>query len=614
MTLRLDRIQVGLLGGLALASPLQGYSYVPYLDVSFSALLLLTMVLVWVMRWRTSPVRTPWEYWWPVLGVLIGSMWGGSFVDVLAPAVAFVVTVQLVRSRERAEFLMWLTTCALGVLALCNVISHQAEWLPTAHSLYSQATFVGAYSVSHGVFLLILGLFWGGYLAVFSTLGTGLKTASFFVAFFSFGTLGGKLFLLRGHVFDGDGSLLAAESAFVLVTGGLLIWLVCRILAKLWVTRDDGQALALVLGGTLAAGVIYWASFPGSFAVYSGLVLGIAAGYALPDRDLTRSAPVDDPSGATTPFPFVSAVLVCGLIVVNAQQAYPHNERDSRNVEVALEQDSDAGDFDRLHRRASNMALVYPDQRAGLYGWMAHASIELGLHERASKEIAMAGDVIAETADRSAMERLDVAVIELRDAVSQSERANLSFAYERALVGMGEPGSALAVLKMKVDSGLANLPDGWSASTKAFVYAALLGDLALESEIAGWDSLEPRVDDTLWEGITVAEGLDAPLFWMVDRWPDRCVLYAVLGDRNDLSERILRSEWVEAKPVLIAGDALSVEADADPERAGWYSIVTPAGSIGSFRIDEGRLVRTSLGETGLEALPYGPVIRLHRVE
>ena len=47
--------------GMVLASPLQVFGYVPYLDVSFGGVLLACALLLWIWHWRKLPLRTPLE-------------------------------------------------------------------------------------------------------------------------------------------------------------------------------------------------------------------------------------------------------------------------------------------------------------------------------------------------------------------------------------------------------------------------------------------------------------------------------------------------------------------------------------------------------------------------
>ncbi|MFP6582425.1 MAG: hypothetical protein VCD00_07685 [Candidatus Hydrogenedentota bacterium] len=519
-----------LFAGMVLTCPLQAYAYVPYLDVSFGAVLLSGILLLWIWQWRRLPIRTPLEYWWPMLAAGVAVIWSRGEWNVVAPLIAFIVAVQYVRGRSQLEHLMLLVVICAGATAALNYYASRFDMEATSYALTGDVTFVGSYLVSDGFFLLALGIIWGVYITLGSTLAPELRTASFFSVFLCLGVLGGKFFLLRNSTYDWSGSLVETSSFLLMIAVALTLLLVARITAKLWVTPKQSIALPAVLTCSLIGGFVYWCLVPGALDVYHGVLLGLVAGYALPDGD----------ASSEESFPTVPALVCAGLIVANMLAAFPDNERDGRNIDYVAQSDWNHNRFDAVHERAVRLVEVYPRREASIYEWMARASIKLNALDRASKELALAGRSISEMETDPVLEkRLDLTLSKLRVAVTALSTPEETFAYERALVGLGERGSALVLLRMKVESGLVNLPESWSREVRAFVYAALLGDMEYEKEIAQWDVLDRRVGDGLWIGMQIVskaeEDSDGSMATMLDRWPDGTWVYRVTRE----------ARWVE---------------------------------------------------------------------
>lgn len=598
-----------LLCGFALAWPLHVYKYVPYIDGTLTGILMSLLFLNWVLRFRTVPLRIPFEYWWPMLGAFVLTLLDGGDETYIMVALTFIATSQFTRSAAWTEHIMWATTATIGLLSILNAFANSLGLMPTAYALESGITMTGPYSVSEGIYILMLGIVWGVYFTFFSGISNAQRSVSFFSTFLCIAVLGGKLFLLRGNTYDWFESSLVAASPLTIVAILLLIWLCMRIVAKLVVTRESSSNLAPIFVVTIAGTLLYWSLFPTELRLYHAFLLGLAAGYALPDR--LKVVEIFWPKSICASL-FVLAAL--NIVIV-----FPMHEQDGRNLAEAAAADYKDADYARLHQRMSCLATIYPEQTDRIFLWKARASIRQGNLDKASKEFefALRFWIVHGRPDELKAE-IDLVLLEMRDAVALLPDDEISLAVERALVALGESDSALSLLKLKLEAGETMLPTELSADEKAYLFSAILGNLDLYDELRAWPVLRENHKDPLWQkvvGQTIPESLEpGSLVYYIDRRPDEVRFYGTIGGNFAQASIPFHQSWQKRFAPDSAEEAMSITVQRSSEGAEQFSIGTASGELQApvqFLVSEGKIRDILIYESSIDAIPFTPFLYYH---
>lgn len=609
MTNTLPKWTSYLLFGFAFAWPLHVYKYIPYLDGTLTGILISLLFVNWILRFRTIPVRLPFEYWWPLLGAFIFTLLAGGDETYIMVALTFIVTTQFTRNAYWTEHVMWATSVTIGLLAVLNACAHSLGLMPTAYALESGVTMTGPYSVSEGIYILMLGGVWGFYFTFFSGISNARRSVAFFLAFVCIAVLGGKLFLLRGNTYDWSESSLGGASPLALGAILLLLWLCMRILAKLVVTREPGSNLTTIFVITIAGTLLYWSLFPTELRLYHAFLLGLGAGYALPDR--LEVVEIVWPKS-------ICAALI-GLFVLNVSVVFPMHEQDGRNISEAATRDYARANYGRLQQRMSCLATIYPKQTDRIFLWKARASIRQGNLDKASKEFGHAVRFWnAEERRDDVKADVDLVWREMRDAAALLPEEEVSLAFERALVSLGESDSALSLLKLKLEAGEVMLPTELSATEKAFLFSAILGDLSLYDELKRWPLLEVDHKDPLWQQVieqTAPESLEpGSLVYYIDRQPDEVRFYGTIGGRFAQASVSVPGRWEKRSASDPAEDAMTITVRRSQEGEQQFSMGTALGDVPAlvrFVVSEGEIREIKFDETRIEEIPFAPVVYYH---
>lgn len=609
MTQPLPKWAPSLLIGFALAWPLQVYKYIPYLDASVTGIVVCIMAVLWFGYRNLIKIRVPVEYWWPLAGAIGFSMLSGDAKLYIMTALTFIIAVQFTRNAQWTESILLASTLSIGIIAAVNTASHTLGLLPTAYALESGVTMTGPYSVSEGFYILALGVLWGAYLTLFSSQSPEKRAITFFVTILILGALAGKVFLLRNNAYEWSASILPTSSILSLIAIIFLVWLCVRIIAKLVVTREENSKLALLLIIAICATLLYWFIFPREVRLYQAWLLGLAAGYALPDR-------IETPDFA---WPKTVCAGLFALTALNIFHPFPIHEQDSRNIEHAAELDYANEDYPRLHQRMNSLATIYPEQLDQLYLWKARASIQQDDLDKASKEFGLAVEFwIEHGKNEDVKPQVDLVLLEMRDASSRLPEGEVSIAYERALVSMGQSESALLLLKLKLDNGDIMLPLELTAREKAFLYSALLGDTTLSTELSTWKILDTPHKDPLWNIVleqTRPELLEpGSLVYYIDRQPNEVIFYSSIGGQLKQTSKLLPRTWQKSSAPPQDQRPASISTRRDDENTDIIRMGAPTQDDIypiEFKIQKTSVGRVDFNLAQLNTIPYAPSIYYH---
>ena len=598
-----------LLCGIAFAWPLHVYNYVPYLDGTATGILITALIVMWALKIRRNPVRIPIEFWAPLFGIVVFAILARHDFSYILAGMTFVATTQFVRNALWTENVMWCSALTIGLLALLNAASHTLGLLPTSYSLESGLTMMGSYTVSEGIYMLMLGMLWGFYIAFFSKLPNAQRSSAIFIGFICLAVLAGKLFVLRGNSYDWSHSFISIELSYINTAVLLLIWLATRITAKLMVTREEGTNLNLVLVLTIALTLGFWCLFPPEIRLYHAFIFGIAAGYALPDR--VQSAEVVRPN------------LVCiGLVFLlgmNVFIAFPLHEQDNRNITVAATNDFEQEDYGLLQQRMSCLATIYPNQQSRVFLWKARTSIRQGNLDKASKEFEYAvGRWAANGKDDTLQAHIELVLLEMRDNAARLPEDTVSFAYERALTAIGENESALLLLKLKLEEGTGLLPSEFSVDAKAYIYGALLGDVSLYDEMRHWDILNETGRSTSWNRILEQSKPElvkpGSMLYFIDRTPNEITFYSAIDSSFKQDSTHVPPIWRKTPEQVSAESHLSVRVTRNDDGADEFAIVSPVDSDSipvKFALRDGSIHDIRLDGSAHDSVPYEPNLFYH---
>lgn len=598
-----------LLCGFALTWPLHVYKYIPYIDGTLTGVLISLLTTIWILRFRTIPVRIPVEYWWPMLGAFILTLLDGGDKAFIMVAITFIVTAQFTRNARWTEHTMWATMVTISLLSVLNAFAKILGLIPTAYALESGITMAGPYSVSEGIYVLMLGVVWGLYFTFLSGISNAQRSASLFSTFLCIAVLGGKLFLLRGNAYFWSESYFGAASPFAVTAGLLLIWLCMRIVAKLIVTREPNSHLASIFVLTIVGTLLYWTLFPSELRLYHAFLLGLAAGYALPDRLETVEILWPKSIGAA----------VFALAALNIFVAFPMHEQDSRNIAEAAAADYRNANYGRLHQRMTCLATIYPDQTDQIYLWKARASIRQGNLDKASKEFALAVQFwIAQGRSGESKADVELVLLEMRDAAALLSEEEVSLAVEVAHVALGESDSALSLLRMKLEAGEVMLPTELSADEKAYLFSAILGDLSLYDRLKTWPLLREDHKGPLWHQVieqTVPESLEpGSLVYYIGRRPDEVRFYGTIGGIFAQASVSIPGTWQKRVASDPAEEAMTITVDDSQEGEELFTVGDISDddtALVRFMVSGGKIRDITFDESRTEAIPFAPVVYYH---
>ncbi len=499
-----------LLFTVALAWPLDLFQYVPVLDVTVIGLItvLLAVLAVWDIA-SGKKLRVPFEALWPASALFIllavVAYRGESAVPLEVPGalLLFILSAHFASSRASIEGWLRASVFSATAVVLITLATHATGLMPTAYSLQLPTTFTFAYDLHSGVHILALGLAF----AVFTAANPGEHHVLRTIATGSILLLGGTL-AAKGLELAIERPVVSFDTYFdtspLVLTGCIIAaWLFVRVLAKVEVDRRERPTRTHFLFWTMAVAtvlVIVFGPFPPR--LYHGYLLGLACGYALPER----------PTASTLTWPKAATALLAGLLLLNPWIVFPAHEQDPRNYEVAASRDFVRGDYDTLLERLDYVDAHSPNElRTHL--WRARAALKLGDANRASMEF-VASLPTEDDAHRRLLpgpteaERADF-VVQLRDLSSTLPEDQAVCAYERALVALGDRGLAVYSLQLLTNIALVHAE---GVDTAAFAEAAafIVGDETLQADFAAWSTDELLTLLTQWGAVIDAAPEELP--------------------------------------------------------------------------------------------------------
>ena len=431
---------------LAFLWPWEVYLYIPvagfYLTGALAVALIAAAALDLV---RTKRRGVPFELLWPVvvLAALVACL--GVAGGIEAPLtklylLALFLSAARFANPGIASACLKLTAIAGAGAALHHLLTPFTGVPPTGYSLETGVSLACAWDVSSGALALALGACAAGSICSHER-KKGRTAAAVVLALIPLSAL-----MLTVHrtawppwtfPYADSFSLLKAV-AFV-----ILAWLLVRIVAKLIAAKNGRQWYVRSSFIGVAALPLSWSLLaPLEFQLGHALLLGLAAVYA-------SSAVGDAPAPRLRPWLLVPAGL---LVALNLWTVYPSNTADPRNYDVAARKDLAEGRIGRLRQRMDHFESIAPGERKTHY-WRALAALDEERLQLAAGEFALS---VEEETDAhlllpppSLPEREDF-LMRLRDASSQSPHPEHIFAFERALVAIGEDARALGSLRQRI--------------------------------------------------------------------------------------------------------------------------------------------------------------------
>ena len=478
-----------LLFTIALAWPLGLFQYVPFLNVTVTgALATLLCGLAAIDFLQKKKLRVPFEALWPagLLLLLLAAIAyrGTPGIAPEAPGalLLFVATAHFASSRASIE--RWLCASMLSgaAAALLCLATPAAGLMPTAYSLNLPTTFTFAYDLHSGAHILALCLVLALFTAANSREHHVVRTITTWCALLFGGILAAKGLQLT----MGDSALSGAAYLGlppVLLTAVVIaLWLFVRVIAKLEVDRrerpGDLHSLFWALAGV---SLLMMAVGPFEPRLYHGYLLGLACGYALPERG----------PQPTIAWPKTATAVLAVLLLINPWIVFPENERDPRNYEVAVGRDFLQEDFDQLLRRLEFIE-THSEDELRTHLWRARVALELDEPNGAAMEFALSvrpednlrrllpGPTTDEKADFK---------VQLRDLTSAMPEDQSVCAYERVLLALGDRDAAMFSLHLLTNIALVHA-EGVDNAPIAGAVAFVLGDESLRAEFDAWTTGE----------------------------------------------------------------------------------------------------------------------------
>ncbi len=486
---------------LAFAWPWAVYETLPTVFFPLSALLAAALVVAAARDLlRGERLALPFELAWPLLLLVAVSVAHGLLrqewsraMSAVGGALCFASVVQTVRARDAVRHCLWLSAIAGGAAALVSLFVHYRPFhglvlysvFPTAFSTQTGATLAFPATLGEGALILCLCL----VLALGTVCSKEYRRWQRLTALFAVIPLAAALAVIARLNIEW---LLArwnrpwtvwTESTELTGWGAALVilWLLARIAAKLHVVREadpSGTRRALVVllavGGALAVGL----SMPPRTGY--AFLLALAACYAFPRREREVAA-----SAA----PAWCCVLILPLIAWNILHVDVRNSSDPRNYEAFAVKYLESDPYLRLATRLEFINRRSPAERRTYY-WEARAHLAKNNFEGATtafrKALAPPGPgrpLLPPPAGRQVDEFLGL----LRDKCSALPLDERGLACERALVAVGRPEDALALLRFRAEGHEALV---CPTTALAQGLADLLGDRSLAETLAAWNAGE----------------------------------------------------------------------------------------------------------------------------
>ena len=609
-----------LLFAIALAWPLGLFQYIPILDLTMTgALGTLLFGLAAFDYLQNKKLRVPFEVLWPVglLALLLAAIGYRETLD-LAPEVPgalilFVVTAHFASSRASIERWLRASMFSGAAAALITVATPAAGLMPTAYSLHLPTTFTFAYDLHSGAHILTLCFI----LALFTAAKSGehhvVRTIATWCALLLGGTLAAKgLQLVLSDPAFSPATYLSFPP--LLVTAFLTaLWLFVRIVAKLEVDRRERSgSLHFVFWALAFVSLLLIAVGPFQPRLYHGYLLGLACGYALPERE-PRSK---------VAWPKAATALLAALFLINPWLVFPQNESDPRNYEVAAGQDFLQKDFDTLLRRLEFIEAHSQDElRTHL--WRARVALELDEPNGAAMEFASSvrpEDHVRRLLPGPTTEEKADFVVQLRDLTSTMPENQSVCAYERVLLALGDRHAAVSSLQLRTKIPLAHV-EGVDNGPIADAAAFILGEESLRAEFAAWTTNELLTLLSQW-GAKIEQASEEfppealPAIFVLQRRLSSVEILASLGPSRhsfskSLEDRPFRARYLNREPSSIAWGPIT--AAKEQMLSIPVLLSRPEGDLeaGLLEIAESGSLRFQWTLDPQQPVPFTPAIRIY---
>ena len=607
-----------LLFTVALAWPLDLFQYVPILDVTTIGVV--TFLLAGLTAWDVGSgkkLRVPFEILWPTgaLALLLAviAYRGESELSLEVPGalVLFIVTVHFASSRPSIE--RWLRASVLSAAAVVfiTLATPSLDLMPTAYSLQIPTVFTFAYDLHSGVHIVALGLVLAVFTATNSNEHHAGRPVATACALLFVATLAAKVLelALTRPAF----SLETYFGSSLLVLAGCVIalWLFVRVLAKVEVDRRERPSRTHLLFWTLAAATVLLIAFgPLRPRLYHGYLLGLACGYALPERD----------TGPTLVWPKAATALLAGLLLINPWVVFPMHQRDPRNYEVAASRDFLRGDYATLLKRLDYVE-AHSTHELRTHLWRARTALKLGEPNRAAMEFELSvradGEAGRLLPGPTEAERDDF-VVQLRDLSSTLPEDQAVCAYERALLALGDRGSAVYSLQLRTNIALVHAEDV-DPSAIAEAVAFIIGDESLRTDFAAWTANELLTLLAQWGAAidTAPEELppDAlPALFVLQRRLSSVDVFTALGPTRQIFRRPLNESSSRSQPGEVSEIAWGPLTRAEDAGLSVPLLLPgPEGPLeaGSVQMPEGGAMRFRWTLDPQHSVPFTPAIRIY---
>jgi hypothetical protein len=571
--------------------PFEGLTYVPVLqiDLAYLAAFALFGLLVFDLR-ADGRLRLPFEFLWPV--AVAALLWGyaalrGDTVsnDTALAALLFVTTAHFARSEKAIDAAVCLSAAGAGMCGVLTWLHWRTGSYPFAVDLATGYSLPFGYSVASGAFTLFMGGVLGVTYAIFSTSPSAARTLAGFAAIAAGSALAPGAVQYFAHFFSRPGWTLPELSYSAIAVLILLVWVMIRALVKVRLQPNERHrrfdAVPII---ALIATLAWLFLAPVPIRIHSGFLLGLCAGYALPER-------VDRPVDARTWFA-IPAVLAVALL--NAVVVFEGRPRDPREYDALAREAFGAGDFQEVQRRMALVEWYEPrESRAAL--WRARAYLSQQRADAAAQYYAAAIGRSAEPGQLllpPSIDALYAELIEFRDYLAGPDADSSSFAYERALLAAGETDSAMVLLEQRVAPVDYDV-DGLPVQVFAAAVAAFLQAPRIESKLELWrasDLMSILVEARAGVGLppNVIPPAHLPLVLCVERSPDAWTVHAY-SPANALAQEQL----FERVPPWDNGQNGTIASDG-PDELRWGR---PA-----FRADQSTLIGLYLGRRNSAAV------------
>ncbi len=604
------------------AWPLDLLQYIPWVGLTLLGLagLFLTAALVASLT-GGERFGVPFEILAPAgaLAIVVGadalSNGAASHRGAAAALLLLVLTTHFARTQEAIRAYVWASVLGGILAALLTALAPFLGLVPTAYSPESGVTLTFASSMSAGIHILLMCALCAVYVAAerrYSPVQRAVATGG--LVLFAIVLVGRAV-----HWFRDAGRIFVAPypefSPIALAGFAIALWLLARILAKAEVQRRQNGEPAHWLWWGIGLGTVFvLACGPLTPRAYHGLLLGFAAGYALPER---AAAPV-------LRWPVLGSAVVLLLAFVNLFAVFPENTRDQRQYDAIAQEAFDAGAFPRLMRHLAAIDRHAPHERR-THLWRAYTALALGLPNWGSYEFAAAvepptGAMLLQPP--SERERQDFLVL-VRDASASMREERAVCAYERVLIACGEEESALYSLRLETGIALTHANYA-SAAPFAAIAAMVLGAPDLEDDLADWTAndvltLLVRWGTTLEAPPPKLAGFEGPILLAAQRDLDTLVVRIQIGDTVYSSRDPIARIAADELSALQAAERLAwtaPRAEEDTRAVRFHLEVRQAGvskRVGTATCRPGGAVRFALAPD-LPVVPFRPALRLYLPE